>query len=727
MWHHDQPDADGILRVRIDREDRPVNALSRAALADLDDLVAQVSSEPAIRGVVFISGKPGNFIAGADVTEFKEIDGTEAAREISEFGQQVFARLEALDKPTVAMISGACLGGGLEFALACRYRIADEDPKTQLGLPEVMLGLVPGWGGTVRLPRLIGLTAALPLVLTGKRLNGFQARSRGLVHDVVPREAFDFVSRRIVRTHLDQGTASGLFRKPQRTLIARLLDGNRFGARLALSQAEKEVLKSTHGHYPAPLKAIDTIRHQLTATSAAAFHHESNAVAELAVHPVTTECLRLFFLQEEAKKSRWSMVDGREIEPSTIERAAVIGAGAMGAGIALLMAKKGIWTRLKDLKPEFVARGVQTVRKLLKGDVQRKRLTPLEAQRAEDRISPTTDYRGLQRADIVIEAVLEDVDIKRQVFAELAEATSPETVLATNTSSLLVSDVARDVPHPERVVGLHFFNPPHKMQLVEIVRTSESSPEAIARAFALVQRLGKTGIVVGDCAGFLVNRLLSPYMNEAGHLLYEVADALEIERAAVEFGMPMGPLELTDLVGLQVASHVARNMHAAYGDRMEPAPVWRRLEQLRLGNEQKVQLIQSTKKGKQLDTGFARALEQLRREQPTVSVDTLSRAEIVKRLVYPVIDEAARCLDEGTVETPEQIDLAMVFGTGFAPFRGGPMRYADAVGLKNVVADLERFARIHPRLEPSEALRRRAHENARFCVPVRENRKTAVA
>lgn len=725
MWHYDSPDADGILRVRIDREDRPVNALSRAALEELDTLVGQVASDPAIRGVVFASGKPGNFIAGADITEFKEIDGTEGAREISEFGQEVFSRLEALDKPTVAMISGACLGGGLEFALACRYRIVDDSPRTQLGLPEVMLGLIPGWGGTVRLPKLIGLAAALPLILTGKRLNGFQARSRGLVHDVVPREAFDYVSRRILRTHFEKGSAASLFRRSKRPLAARLIEGNRVGARFALSQAEKQVRQNTHGHYPAPLKAIETLRQQLTATPAAAYHHESNTVAELAVHPVTTECMRLFFLQEDAKKPpEWL---NAPVEPDAIVRAAVIGAGAMGAGIALLMAKKGIWTRLKDLKPEFVSRGVQVIRKLLKGDVDRKRVTPLEAQRSEDKLSFTTDYRGLKRTDIVIEAVLEDIDIKRQVFAELAEATSPETVLATNTSSLLVSDIARDVPHPERVVGLHFFNPPHKMQLVEIVRTDRSSPEAIAKAFALVQRLGKTGIIVGDCAGFLVNRLLSPYMNEAGHLLYEVADPMEIERAAVDFGMPMGPLELTDLVGLQVAAHVARNMHAAYGDRMAPAPIWGRLEQLQLGNEKRARLITSTKKGKELDRGFARALEQLRREQPVVNTGSLSREEIIKRLVYPLIDEAARCLDEGIVESPEQIDLAMVFGTGFAPFRGGPMRYADSVGLKNIVADLERFARLHPRLEPSDALRRRANDNARFCLPIRENRRTAVA
>lgn len=720
MWHYDDA-INGILWVRIDRTDKPVNALSRGALEDLQKLIQRVRGDASLKGVIFKSGKPGNFIAGADVHELKDLrdnkDAKDAAHALSLFGQTVFQELKKLKVPTVALISGACLGGGLEFALACRYRIADDQPKTLLGLPEVKLGLIPGWGGTVRLPRQVGLLAALPMILTGKQLNGSQARSRGLVDDVVPPEALDHVGRTIIET----GAApiqSRRARWPSK-LTRRLLATppgtavRRQFYKLALRKAEKEVLRKTHGHYPAPLKAIETLREGLGKSAREQTALESQAVAELAVHPVTAECIRLFFLQEAAKKPPESL--GVPVEPESISRGAVIGAGAMGAGIALLMAKKNIWTRLKDLKPEFVSRGMQTVRKLVKEDVQRRRLSRLQAMRALDHLSPTTDYHGLKRADIAIEAVVEDLDIKRQVFQELAAATNERTVLATNTSSLLVSDVARDVPHPERVVGLHFFNPPHQMPLVEVVQTAETSPEALATGWALVQRLGKTGVGVGDCAGFLVNRLLSPYMNEAGYLLMEVEDPLQIERAAVEFGMPMGPLELTDLVGLDVAAHVAENIYQAYGERMTPAPLWRRLQELKqAGTGGQRRLIQRRRFGKKrLNPQIARLMR--RRDRQIASRQgggRLDRRTIIERLIYPVINEASRCLEEGIVERPEHVDLAMVFGTGFAPFRGGPLRYADSVGLERIVERLDQFAAQHPRLAPSDALRHFAEQGA---------------
>jgi 3-hydroxyacyl-CoA dehydrogenase/enoyl-CoA hydratase/3-hydroxybutyryl-CoA epimerase len=345
---------------------------------------------------------------------------------------------------------------------------------------------------------------------------------------------------------------------------------------------------------------------------------------------------------------------------------------------------------------------VQTIRGLLEKDVKRKRLTPRQAEEIFDRISPTVDYRGLKHADIVIEAVLEEMSIKRQVFAELAEATSDETVLATNTSSLLVSDIARDVPHPERVVGLHFFNPPHQMPLVEIIHHPGTSPIALAKAFATVQRLGKTAVVAGDCAGFLVNRLLGPYMNEAGFLLVESTNPLAMDKAAVNFGMPMGPLALSDLVGLDVAAHVAGNLHAAYGDRMKPAPLWDALKEIR-GAERKPKLL--AKDGKSLNDNVASIVSRLQRDAGG-SRSAIGDQEIIERLVFPIVNEGARCLDEGIARRSEDVDLAMVFGTGFAPFRGGPMRYAESVGLDSVVKSLERMAQTHPHLAPSDALRR---------------------
>lgn len=699
MWHS-QKDDDGILRVTIDRKDRPVNALSRSIMEELRELVQSVRNDSAIRGVVFQSAKPGVFIAGADITEFEDLTDKTAAEEVSTFGQSVFQELEDLKVPTVALISGACLGGGLEFALACRYRVASTHEKTKIGLPEVQLGLLPGWGGTVRLPRQIGLINALPLVLSGRQLGGYQARSKGVVHEVVPPEALKNVGEKILKTHHEFGSASKLFRKSKKPGWQKFLEGTSAAQKFALKKARQQVMSKTHGHYPAPLMIIETFQKGLGADDKRKFKIEAEGISELAANPVTRECIRLFFLSEEAKKPPEELK--AEFDSKELKQAAVIGAGAMGAGIALLLARKGVATRLKDIKPDFVANGVKTVRKLLAKDTKRKKLTKRQAEEVFDRLSPTTDYRGLKNADVVIEAVVEVPDIKRQVFAELADATNSETVLATNTSSLLVSDVAKDVPHPERVVGLHFFNPPHQMPLVEIIRTEQTSDEALAKAFAVVQRLGKTPVVVGDCAGFLVNRLLGPYMNEAGFLLAEISDPMEIDKAAVDFGMPMGPLALSDLVGLDVAAHVAENLHEAYGERMKPAPIWGALKQLREKLSSQPKLL--AEGGKAVQESVFRSIAELRKSSGSGSSAQVSREAIAQRLVFPVINEAAICLAEGVARRPEDIDLAMVFGTGFAPFRGGPLQYAQSIGIQKVVDGLSELAKSHPHLAPSEAL-----------------------
>lgn len=707
MWHHGET-RDGILRVTINRKDKPVNALSRAVMEELRDLVHMVRNDNSIRGVLFQSGKPGVFIAGADITEFEDLTDEDAARETSEFGQGIFQELEDLRVPTVALIDGACLGGGLEFALACTYRVASTHEKTKLGLPEVQLGLLPGWGGTVRLPKLIGLVNAMPLILSGKQLGGFQARSKGLVGDVVPPEALDTVGEKILKTHFEFGSAKGLFRKPKQPGWQRAIANSGMVKKYALKKAMQQVMSKTQGLYPAPLMILDTFHKQMATDDRGGYQIEANAIASLAGSPVTRECIRLFFLSEEAKKPPEELT--ANCDSKQLQQAAVIGAGAMGAGIALLLARKGIATRLKDIKPEFVANGVKTVRKLLGKDVKRRKLSKRQAEMVADRISPTVDYCGLKHADVVIEAVLEDMDIKRKVFQELAAASSPETVLATNTSSLLVSDVAETTPHPERVVGLHFFNPPHQMMLVEVIHTPQTSPEALAKAFAVVQRLGKIPVVVGDCAGFLVNRLLAPYMNEAGFLLGELSDPMQIDRAAVDFGMPMGPLALSDLVGLDVAAHVAENMHAAYGDRMKQAPVWGRLKELKSDGQAKPTLLD--KKTQQLRPTVASIVAELRREAGQSVSGPSSPKEIIERLVYPVVNEAARCLDEGIARNADDIDLAMVFGTGFAPFRGGPLQFAQSQGLGTVVEALDRMAVTHPHLAPSDALRRFAEQGS---------------
>jgi 3-hydroxyacyl-CoA dehydrogenase/enoyl-CoA hydratase/3-hydroxybutyryl-CoA epimerase len=459
----------------------------------------------------------------------------------------------------------------------------------------------------------------------------------------------------------------------------------------------------------------------------AGFLAESAAIATLAEHPVTAELMRLFFLREDAKSPPSDLT--LPIRPDSIVQAAVIGAGQMGAGIARLLAERAIWVRLKDTKPEYVARGIASLRKAMATELGRRRITPLQATQTLDHVSPTTDYRGMRHAEIVIEAVVEDLSIKQQVFRELAEVTDPRTVLATNTSSLLVSEIATGVPHPERVVGLHFFNPPHQMPLVEVVRTAQTSPEALASALALVQRIGKTAVVVRDSAGFLVNRLLVPYLNEVGYLLAEVSDPMEIERAAIAFGFPMGPLELTDLVGIEVAAHVAENMHRAFGPRMTPAPLWSRLEELHRQNRGRTgKLVQRTwRGGRRLDPVAARMLAKIRRETGQRKTSTYAWDALIERLVYPVVNEAAHCLEERIIEKPEHVDLAMVFGTGFAPFRGGPLRFADRVGLERIVDRLDRWATDHPRLTPCDLLRRLAAQRRGFLDPLPGHSPAAVA
>jgi len=710
--------------VTIDREHQPVNSLAQSSLEELEDLLREIESDDNVRGVLFVSAKPGNFMAGADLNELKNLSDPQTSLAISQLGQRVFTQLENLSKPTVALIQGVCLGGGLEFSMACRYRLAARDDKTLLGLPEVKVGLIPGWGGTVRLPRLVGFVDALPLILSGRMLNPHQARSRGLIHDVVAPEALQDAGKRLLGEIATRGNADHLFKRRPKPLWKKLLENRKVFQRFVLGRAEKQVQAQTRGHYPAPMQAINTFRDGLDKSADEKFALESQAISKLSTHSVTTECMRLFFLQESGKKPPESLTV--QVEPSSISHAAVIGAGAMGAGIALLMARKGIWTRLKDVNSTGVSQGVRTARKLIDKDVKRRKLTPVQGQRALDRLSPTTNYRGLRQADIVIEAIVEDLDIKRQVFQDLADSVRPDTVLATNTSSLLVQDIAQNVPFAERVVGLHFFNPPHKMPLVEIIRGPDSSPEAIATAVALVRRLGKTLVVVGDCAGFLVNRLLAPYMNEAGHLLLEIADPLEIERATVQFGMPMGPLELTELVGLDVAAHVAQNMHNAYGDRMQPAELWQQLQQnAAASSEQTSKLIINN----QLAPHVQHTLDTLRTgpASRSVSQETKTRELIIERLVYPIINEAARCLQEGIAEKPEDVDLAMVFGTGFAPFRGGPLRYADTIGLDNIVQRLEVLALEHPRFAPSDALRDFAARGTGFCQTPHDQSSAAVA
>lgn len=693
-------DGDGLAWLVFDRPESRVNLLTTGVLRRLDALLEEIEAGAArgrIKVLILHSGKPGHFIAGADVDEIAAITRAADAAAASREGQRIFRRLELLPVPTIAAIHGACLGGGLELALACTYRLASDAPATRLGLPEVRLGLIPGFGGTVRLPRLIGLTAALELIVTGRTVDGVRARRLGLVHECIPASIFLDRVRRFAWQRIDRGLAAAP-PLPRRRFASRLLDDTAPGRRLVLFRARRAAMRETGGHYPAPLAAIETIADTLARPLDEAFRREANAVGELVASPVCKNLIHVFRLTQRAKEP--PVAAGA----AQVSRALVVGAGTMGGGIAQLLAYHGIGVRLLDIRPDAISSGLRRARALFDRAVERRRLTPREAARAMERITPAHELAPAEGADVVVEAVVEDPEVKRRVLAGVEERVRETCVIASNTSSLSITRMQEGLARPKRFCGMHFFNPVHRMPLVEIVRGRATSDATVATVFALALRLGKTPLVVNDGAGFLVNRILGPYLNEAGWLLADGASVEAIDGALTRFGMPMGPLRLLDEIGLDVARHVASELYAAFGERMAPAPPLLAIDPERRPGRKGDRGFYVYRAGREeaadgavyADLGDAVPPE--RRELP--------ESAIQERAVLAMVNEAARALQDGIVDDAAAVDLGMIAGTGFPPFRGGLLRYADALGLPVVLDRLEALAERHgPRFEPAPLLR----------------------
>ncbi len=643
--------ADEAAVITFDHPGKSANVIDAAFLDELEMALRAVRRVGA-KGLVFLSAKPAIFVAGADLESLGKIRG-EALATLVERGQRLFGEIASLGIPTIAAIHGAALGGGLELALACDRRLASEDPATTLGLPETQLGLLPAWGGSTRLPRLVGLPKALDLILTGKSLPAKAARKIGLVDEIVPKERL-------------RSRALALLAKPLPKRKSHFLTNNPVSAAVLRILTRRRLLEKTRGNYPAPLAALEVMGHGSWGTDRdieASLKRERDAFLALSETDAARHLLRLFFLQEKAKHFRFdNSIDPRSLSP--IHRTAVIGAGVMGAGIAQAFASRGFPVILADLAPSRVAAGMKSVSKLFDEAVKRRLFTAHEARRKLDLVSPTAERVPLHRCDLVVEAAVEDLAVKQRIFADLCARTSPDTILATNTSALSVTALATadGITHPERVIGLHFFNPVSRMKLVEIVTTEFTSPEAVERVLAFVCGLGKIPVVVKDSPGFLVNRILMPYLIEAGRLAESGVPVATIDRAMLDYGMPMGPLRLLDEIGLDVAAHVAGTMTAAFGDRFAlPGILTRLLEQGHLGRKSGRGFYRH-EKGKALPETVA---------EPQ---DTLPEAPaIATRLVSLMTREAKRCLEEGIVRDPGTIDLAMILGTGYAPFRGGPL------------------------------------------------------
>ena len=706
-------DGKGVAWITFDDPASKVNVLSEQVLTRFAEHLAEVRSlapRGKVRVVVIWSGKSG-FVVGADVTAIEAIEDPVEGAEGSRFGQRIFSSLNDLCVPTVAAIHGICLGGGLEMSLACSHRIASDSPATKFGLPEVLLGILPAWGGTTRLPRLVGVEAALDLMLSGRQVSSSAARRMGLVDEVLPSDLF---CEKV--TAYAASIAADATREPtRRPLLKRLTDGTAPGRRLIGFIAKKRVLRQTGGHYPAPLKILEVVARSANKPLEKALEIEAQAAGELVASSVCKNLIHVFNLREEARKGTGVDVgtDGETVEPRPVEYLAVLGAGVMGGGIAQLAAYRGIHVRMKDIRHDAVASGLQHAQKLFAGLVKRRRLRRREADQRMTFISGGLGYDGFSRQDLVVEAVVEKMDIKRIVLRETEDAVRADCILATNTSSLSVNEMASALARPENFVGMHFFNPVHRMPLVEVVRGARSSDVAVATTYALALTLGKVPVVTNDGPGFLVNRILGPYMNEAGFLLADGASVEAVDAAAKKFGMPMGPLRLVDEVGIDISRHAGQALRDALGDRLSPSPPL-------------VALADTGRLGKKGGLGFYR-YEKDKEKGPDPEIywvlsgavpaarTVIEELEIRGRLVLAMVNEAARVLEEGIVQRASDVDLAMIMGTGFPPFRGGLLRFADTIHTRTILSRLKEFEEQYgARFAPADLIRRLARENRGF-------------
>lgn len=695
---------DGIARVVFDLPDEPVNKITAGVRDELEPLFNQLRGDADVRAVVFLSGKRDSFIAGADIDEFVRLKSSDEALQLVRGGQRLVSRFGELDKPVVAAIHGACLGGGLEAALACTYRVATNHPKTTLGLPEVQLGIIPAAGGCQRLPRLIGVRAALDIILAGKVVSAHRAYRFGIVDELVHPAILEEVAMKAARK-LAGGWKPA---RPRGGLASVVLDRNPLGRRIVFATAEKQVKKKTRGHYPAPLAALDAIRHGLKHGIAAGLDCEAKHFAELGVGEVSRKLVQIFFATAALKKD--SGVEGPEPEVKDVKSLAVVGAGFMGAAIAgTAVLRAGVDVRLRDTSLDRVKRGVDLGRKILRDRLERKRLTKYEYRRLEALVSGGADWAGFGRSDLVIEAVFEDLDVKRQVFRELETLVGERCILASNTSTIPIGRIAEATRHPGRVIGMHFFSPVEKMPLLEIIVTDHTEPWVTVTSVDFGRRMGKTVIVVRDHPGFWVNRILSPYLNEAGRMVNEGVSIEDIDRSMKRFGFPVGPIQLLDEVGLDVAHKGSLVMHEALGDRLTPIDgLGRMIDDGRLGRK-------SGRGFYRYEKGKRKGVDQSVYEVLSVNARPVPNIDIEKRLVFALLNEAARALDEGVVRSARDGDVGAVFGIGYPPFQGGPLRQLDDIGAARAVDVLERLSQAYgDRFAPAPVLQRMAASNLRF-------------
>lgn len=697
---------DNIATLTFDLPGSKANTLGQAVQAELEQVLTDLQKRTDLHGLLLQSAKPGMFIAGADIKELAAVGATtpEQVRQVVRRGLTIINRFENLPFPTVALIDGSCMGGGLELALGFDYRLAGSHAKCEIGLPEVKLGLIPGWGGTQRLTRVIGPNLALEIITTGESVNAPRAKDIGLVFDAVPSDNLRAEGLRLLAWSRESGdwkTAREKKRQPVGLSDDQL--------RYAIDVARGLVLSKTKGQLPAPLAAITAIEKGCNQPLEEGLKAENDQFVPLAGSEVSRNLIAVFFMNQKVAKDPG--IADATVQPRPVNKVAVLGAGIMGSGIAGANVRRGVPARLLDNQPGAVEKGIAGIAKSLQGRVEAGKLSQADLLKSVALLQPTAKLPDIADADVVIEAVVENEDVKTALLRDLQKVLPDSAIMASNTSTISITRMSKAWKDPARFAGMHFFNPVERMPLVEVIRGEKTSDETVATLVALARKIGKTPIVVRDCPGFLVNRILFPYLNESLILLEEGATPRAIDQAALAFGMPMGPITLSDVVGLDTCLYAGTVVNTAFADRASPSGILGALvKQGRLGQKSGAGFYSYAKGSRGADDPALDGILQPFRKAPR----SHTPQELTERLFLPMLVEASRVLSEGIVRDPVDLDMGLILGIGFPTFRGGLLRWADNLGLKNVLALLEKYARLGPRYQPTEQMKKLALEGKGF-------------
>lgn len=693
---------DSVAILTLDKPGEKVNTLDESMMEEFSSFLDTLEQDSKLKGAVLISGKENNFIAGADIEMFKARETAQDLEQLSKNGHAILNKIEASTKPFVVAIHGSCMGGGLELSLACDYRIATNHPKTMMALPEVKLGVIPGTGGTQRLPRLIGIQKALSYMLTGGNIFARKAKSIGLVDELTHKDALEEVALKAVHKLSD---SKEFKRKDSRSIIEKALEGNPLGRSIIFNQAKKKTLAQTKGNYPAPLMIIESIKYGYKHGLKKGLENEAVLFGKAGATSESRALVNLFFGMTDAKRNPLAE------KVKSVSTMGILGAGLMGSGIADVSINKGGYSvLLKDQTLEAAAKGEKVIWDGLNEKVKKRIITPFERDRLSSLVTGTDSYDAFNKSNIVIEAVFEDLELKRQIVAQVEKATDDHCIFASNTSSLPISEIAKGAKRPENIIGMHYFSPVQKMPLLEIITTPQTADWVTATAYEIGVKQGKTVIVVNDGPGFYTTRILAPYMNEALLLLEEGAAIEFLDKIMKKFGFPVGPMALLDEVGMDVGAHVGETMAPVFNARGgKSSTKAKELNDAGLkGRKNKKGMYSYTGKKKEVNTEVYSYFGGSSRKNPDIEIAQL-------RMALMMVNEAAYCLEESIIKSPTDGDLGAILGLGFPPFTGGPFRYLDHVGIQHTVDQLNEYSKKYgPRFKPANILVEYAKEGKSF-------------